>query len=75
MRMRMMVSLEKPWHDWNRAVFAGESHTLKSLWQQPSRAQAQAETVQLMDSSRWRLLSPVMPEPLSVKRNYIRMKA
>lgn len=70
-----MMSLEKTWHDWNKAVFPGESHTLHSLWQPPSHAQAQAVTVQLMNTSRWRLLSPVVPEPMSVRRNYTRMKA
>lgn len=28
-----MMSLEKTWHDWSKAVLAGKSHTLKSLWQ------------------------------------------
>lgn len=30
------MSLEKTWYDWNKAVFPGDSHTLRSLWQQPS---------------------------------------
>lgn len=104
----MMMSLEKIWHDWNKAVFLGESHTAQCLWRQAvselprkggygyllvlsdtfsgwseafppelpkPRRYHYAVTVQLMNTSRWRLLSPVMPEPVSVKRNYTKMKA